>query len=122
MITVLFRRSEDGLIEGMSIRGHAGYADSGTDIVCASASTLLYTAINSLEEHCGMIGFYRLDEGNGKKPVPAAEIRIPKDELQKGPDRASQWIMSTIRTGFLLLEQTDRDEYGGNHIKVKHQG
>ena len=58
MITVTFRVSDQGLIEKMSIKGHAGYADSGNDIVCASASTLLYTAIASLEDLCGLGGFY----------------------------------------------------------------
>ncbi len=121
MITVTFRVSDQGLIEKMSIRGHAGYADSGNDIVCASASTLLYTAIASLEDLCGLSGFYTLREPKGKYSIPEAQITIPRGELDKGPDSKTQWIMASIRKGFLLLEQTDGDDYGGNHIKIAEQ-
>ena len=118
MITVTFRVSDQGLIEKMSIKGHAGYADSGNDIVCASASTLLYTAIASLEDLCGLGGFYTLRDRKGKSSLPEAQITIPRKELDKGPDSPTQWIMASIRKGFFLLEESDRDDYGGNHIKI----
>lgn len=34
---------------GFSISGHAGYAESGKDIVCAGVSTLIQTLIESLD-------------------------------------------------------------------------
>ena len=37
-------------ITGVSISGHAGYAESGKDIVCAGISTLAQTLIQSIEE------------------------------------------------------------------------
>ena len=118
MITVTFRVKDDGLIEKMSIRGHSGYADSGNDIVCASASTLLYTAIGSLEELCGLNGFYTLHEEDNRSILPEAQITIPRGELDKGPNSPAQWIMASVRKGFLLLEEADTNDYGGNHIKV----
>ena len=30
-------------------KGHAGYADSGKDIICAAVSALVITAVNSIE-------------------------------------------------------------------------
>lgn len=36
-------------IYGYEVLGHADYASYGYDIVCASISTLIFTAINSLE-------------------------------------------------------------------------
>ena len=37
------------LSDGITIRGHAGYADHGNDIVCAGVSTLVQTLIQSIE-------------------------------------------------------------------------
>lgn len=35
---------------GITVQGHAGYADHGKDIVCAGVSTLVQTFIQSVEE------------------------------------------------------------------------
>ena len=48
MIRVAFFRKE-GRIVGFESEGHAGYADSGYDIVCAAVSALLITCANGLE-------------------------------------------------------------------------
>ena len=48
MIRVAFFRKE-GRIIGFESEGHAGYADSGYDIVCAAVSALLITCVNGLE-------------------------------------------------------------------------
>ena len=42
------RRDEAGVC-GLSVRGHAGYAQSGSDIVCAAVSILITTCVNALE-------------------------------------------------------------------------
>ncbi len=44
MITVSFRRKANGEVIGLSASGHSGYADRGSDIVCAAVSTLVQTA------------------------------------------------------------------------------
>ena len=41
---------ENGHYRKFSIDGHAGYADSGEDIVCAAVSALVINAINSIEK------------------------------------------------------------------------
>lgn len=41
--------SDDDLI-GFEVRGHAGYADAGEDIVCAGVSAVLQTAALALEQ------------------------------------------------------------------------
>jgi len=48
MIRIAFFRKE-GRIVGFESEGHAGYADSGSDIVCAAVSALLITCVNGLE-------------------------------------------------------------------------
>ncbi|BED92451.1 MAG: ribosomal-processing cysteine protease Prp [Candidatus Paraimprobicoccus trichonymphae] len=37
-----------GDILGFEISGHSGYSDSGSDIVCASVSSVVYLIINTL--------------------------------------------------------------------------
>ena len=43
-----------GLISVFSIQGHAGYAESGEDICCASVSSAVQLAINAVTENAGV--------------------------------------------------------------------
>ena len=49
MITVKICKNHDGDITEFETRGHAGYDDSGKDIVCAAVSMLVINTINSIE-------------------------------------------------------------------------
>jgi hypothetical protein len=118
MINVIFQFNSDELIESMSISGHANFADSGSDIICASASTLLYTTINALADLCGLSGFYRIRQGSKKSKEPDAMITIPPEVLAKGKDTPTYWIMSMARIGFITMENTDKEEYDNRHVKV----
>ncbi len=50
MIQVSVKKSESGNIIGFHVIGHSGYSESGTDIVCASVSALVFNCINSMEK------------------------------------------------------------------------
>ena len=50
MIKVTIYQSSEGEISGFSIQGHAGYAESGSDIVCAAVSVLTQNTVNSIEQ------------------------------------------------------------------------
>ncbi|MBO5343259.1 MAG: ribosomal-processing cysteine protease Prp [Ruminococcus sp.] len=39
-----------GLLNGFSISGHAGYAEKGSDVVCASVSSAVQLIVNLLNE------------------------------------------------------------------------
>jgi len=50
MINVtVYRRAADQTLRGLRVHGHAGYAEYGSDIVCAGVSTLVMNLVNSLE-------------------------------------------------------------------------
>ena len=49
MILAHFYKS-DGRCTGFSVSGHAGYADSGADIVCASVSSAVQLTANAITE------------------------------------------------------------------------
>lgn len=43
MLTIIEKQDE------VIFKGHAGFADFGKDIVCASASSVMYTTVNALK-------------------------------------------------------------------------
>ncbi len=53
MITAVFYK-KSGSLSGFKVSGHAGYADAGQDIVCASVSSSLQLAANLITENFGI--------------------------------------------------------------------
>ena len=49
MTRVTVYKSADGIYSGFDVRGHAGYADPGEDIVCASVSFLAINTVNAID-------------------------------------------------------------------------
>lgn len=49
MIQVMIQRDGDGTVRAVEIGGHAGYAEYGSDIVCAAVSALAINFANSVE-------------------------------------------------------------------------
>ena len=49
----------------LTIRGHSGYSTHGTDIVCASVSTLFNNLVNSLSEFTDDLVSVRCSPGDG---------------------------------------------------------
>ena len=50
---VLYKDAHDRFT-GFSVKGHSGYAEAGSDIVCAAVSILTTTCINALESVAGV--------------------------------------------------------------------
>jgi len=84
----------------LSILGHAGYAEEGKDIVCASVSILTYTLVKCLEneESKGHLKDYYsvLNSGN-------ADIMFEPCYLCNNP---SITMFETVMEGFKLLAET----------------
>ncbi|MCU6761253.1 Predicted ribosomal protein [uncultured Roseburia sp.] len=49
MIQITIYQDTEGRFHGFDSEGHAEYADPGFDIVCAGVSSLVITAVNSIE-------------------------------------------------------------------------
>ncbi len=62
MIRVTFYTKGDKL-RGFEISGHSGYAEEGSDIICASVSSAAYMAVNTVTEVVGEYGEATVDEG-----------------------------------------------------------
>ena len=50
MITVTTVSDTEGKILRFRVEGHSGFADSGSDIVCAAVSSTLWMTINGIEK------------------------------------------------------------------------
>ena len=66
MIRVVFTK-KSGNFSKVSVSGHAGYEDSGRDIVCAAVTSAVQLTANSITE---------VFETNAKVSVKAAEVVI----------------------------------------------
>lgn len=78
------------------IKGHAGYAESGADIVCAAISVLGYTLLNELSilEARGLVEDVEHEEESGYMKISF-----------KGEGKEVETVCETINTGFLMLEE-----------------
>lgn len=50
MTRILFSRGEDGQIASVDLRGHAGFADEGEDIICAAITSAIQLTHVMLED------------------------------------------------------------------------
>ncbi len=90
MISAILYRGEEGL-NGCRMTGHSGQAEAGRDIVCAAASILGCTCVNSLESVLGIVPVvtenddgvlaFHLPEMN---PEDSAKAQILMQALKQG--------------------------------------
>lgn len=50
MVRIDVKKTEHGNVVGFHVAGHAGFAEHGSDIICASISVLVINCINSIEQ------------------------------------------------------------------------
>jgi len=87
LIRVEVFRSADSLLRGFCVKGHAGYAPDGEDIVCSAVSSLTLAAAMGLSQVAGMI--VEGGQKNGR-----LECR-----LLESPNEKSEMILATMLLG-----------------------
>lgn len=100
MIQVWVRR-EDGRISAYRVEGHAGWAESGNDIVCAAISALAIGAANGLDKVAGAAGESRSSEG------------LLQVELADGLDKETRLRADAILDTMLLAMDAISRQYPG---------
>ena len=88
---VLFREGEN--LIGCRIEGHSGWAEAGSDIVCAAVSILTCTCVNALESVCGVIP--RITEHNPERGILAFEL----PDRTEAENEKAQIRMKALRQG-----------------------
>lgn len=101
MIIADFFQGPDGLLKGFRITGHAGMADYGQDVCCASVSSAVMMAANTVTEA------FKID---AKVSVEENEIML---KLQSGEEEGDKILLGLITHLYFLS-----DEFSGR-IKVR---
>ncbi len=91
---------EGDKIVAIKSKGHSGYSESGTDIVCAAASSILQTAILGLRRFANNCFSYQINE-----KVPMMEICLKDSDISETTMRDVQVILETAILGLDDLQK-----------------
>ncbi len=98
MIHASLTQDSAGRLVAYRASGHAGYAHSGKDIVCAAVSVLGVTCVNSLEE---LLGIKVILKGNRDGLISfSLPIPLSDDQMQH-----AQLLMSSLRVGLQAIAE-----------------
>lgn len=89
---------QDSSIRGYSVKGHAGYAESGEDIVCAAVSAITQTALLGLIEFLENEIQWKIDDQGYLECWLAQELEPAKQEK-------AQLILHTMELGLRNIQQ-----------------
>ncbi len=92
---------------GIRLSGHAGYGESGTDIVCAAVSALVFTTANSIETFTEDAFEGESNEKNGD-----FFFRFPSNISPE-----SKLLMASLVLGLKNIEE----EYGRTYIHIRFE-
>ncbi len=106
MIKATLYLNQNAKYIGFDIKGHAGYAESGKDIICAAVSTLAITIANSIETHTN-VQFEEDMDDNGSITF----------KITSQVDDEAQLLLSTLALGLDDLSKT----YGKKYLKVHYK-
>lgn len=106
MIKAKFYKDSQGNLSGFDISGHAGYAEEGSDIICAAVSAIAYTAVGYFveKEICGTRPNYSENDGHMKLSLTSKEAQ----------DATVKAVMEATLIGLKQIEYS----YGSEYIKV----
>lgn len=96
MIKVHIIRDKTGFIWQFTVKGHAGCAARGKDIVCAAVSVTAYTAAGALEDLAGIAGCYCEKDGYMHVSIP--------ENITATQKQTARVILDTTAIGFKQIE------------------
>ncbi|WP_313128673.1 ribosomal-processing cysteine protease Prp [Anaerocolumna sp.] len=107
MIKVSMYNNAEGKIIGFSCSGHAGFAESGQDIVCSAVSVLVINTMNSIESFTRDTFEYKENEKSGM-----IDFKIVSELSNE-----SSLLLNSLFLGL----QGIQEEYGQEYIKFVPQ-
>ena len=99
MIKITIEREDDDKIKSVTSVGHSGYAEEGSDIVCASVSVLLQNAQKTFEEILKINTVYTVNVNK-----PSLSITLPTLSGEKL--KMADLIMKSTVNGLYDLQDT----------------
>ncbi len=97
--------TEEDRITGFSVSGHSGYAEAGTDIVCAAISAIVTMAEATINDVCGAKAKVRVKEADARITLTLPASCDEEESVQ------------AVLAGMLLTLCNLRDQYP-DHIEV----
>ena len=91
--------TEDDRITGFSVSGHSGYAEAGSDIVCAAVSAVVSMAEATINDVCGAKAKVRVKEEDARVTLTLPASCDEEESVQ------------AVLAGMLLYLCNLRDEY-----------
>ena len=91
--------NQNGRINGFSVSGHSGYAESGADIVCAAVSTAVKFAEHTICEVLGEHAKTRVNEEEARVTLTLPAVCEDEEAVQ------------AVLTGMMLTLCELRDAY-----------
>ena len=113
MIKVNIRTHDATRYLRLTVEGHAGSADHGHDLVCASASVLAYTVaqlVQTMDHHGDLVGKPCIELNEGDASII---FRCKNDDIYA----EARHTFLVAETGYLLLAHNFP-----NYVKVKSVG
>ena len=104
MTTITITKSSDDKYKRIECKGHAGFDDSGRDIVCAAVSVLTINTINSIEQLTKDDFVVTQDEKKGIITMEFEELSDEADLLLKSFELGVNGIYN---------------EYGKKYLNIK---
>ena len=90
---------EDDRITGFSVSGHSGYAEAGSDIVCAAISAVVTMAEATINDVCGAKAKVRVKEEDARVTLTLPASCDEEDAVQ------------AALTGMMLTLLSLREDY-----------
>ena len=97
---VTFYRRSDGKLTGYRAEGHAGYAESGADIVCAAVSALTQSTLNGLKNVLKAPVISEIDD-----QAAFLEAKLAPEATQDQV-RSAQLLLVTLLEGLQAIERS----------------
>ena len=97
--TVTFFRRPDGALTGYRAEGHTGYAEAGSDIVCAAVSALTQSTLNGLRSVLQAPVLFEIDDA-----AASLEARLAPQATQAQVQQA-QLLLRTLLEGLRAIEE-----------------
>ena len=103
MTTVTFH-SAGGRLDGFAVEGHSGYAEEGSDIVCAAISAAVGLTECTINEVMGLGAAVKAKEKSAR-----VSLKLPP-----ALNEESESLCQTVLTGLMVYLQTLGEEYPDN--------
>ena len=95
--------TEDDRITGFTVSGHSGYAEAGSDIVCAAVSAAVAMAEATINDVCGAKAKVRVKDGENNRITLTLPASCDEEES-----------VQAVLSGMMLYLCSLRDQYPDN--------